>query len=441
MNSCHNTVIRCPSPANVALYGLVLALVIATSAHSAPAIDIGAPVELLRSTNDTRDPVMPAVAFDGQKTFLVVWQQGRDYYQSQTTDILCARVNTDGTLVDAEPVTICKATDSQMRPRVAYAGGVFLVVWEDLRGGEQFDVYAARVSADEKAIHVLDPDGFLIAGGANSQSRPDVAPGEGGFLVAWQEFRPAEGNRLLVSRVTIEGEVTDERGVHIATSKDTARGGNVSLVQTDHGWFVFWRMAVAGVKGGVARLAEQDGKLVTEEINGPLPNYSGVMGRAASDGRHVLYAGSSISGRGWAFRPCTGLLFHADRVQPLPNPNTPIRQGSSGWRTDQMFCLHVPMPGVDGPVATAFAGGVYLVAAKGSNREKPPYRDRLFIVRVSPEGKRLDDAKQWQWIEDGERPAANPALCAGQSGSALIVYESDNGTDKATLVARKVSVK
>jgi hypothetical protein len=68
---------------------------------------------------------------------------------------------------------------------VASDGKGFLVAWHDLRNGKDWDVYAARVSAEGKA---LDPEGFLVAGGAHSQCAPSLIFAGGNYLVAWQGF-------------------------------------------------------------------------------------------------------------------------------------------------------------------------------------------------------------------------------------------------------------
>lgn len=246
-------------------------VVLLAGAGAGEPIRIGPPVVIPRPADDTRDQVMPAIAFDGKGTFLVAWQQGRDYYETETSDICCARVSGDGKLLDERPVVVCAARDSQMRPRVAFTSGVFLVVWQDLRSGKGFDIYGSRVRASGE---LLDPEGFLIAGGPSNQAQPAVAPGEGQSLVAWQEFRPGEGNVIRATRLGADGSARDKPGVPLATGGRAARGGSVALVRAGGGWFAFWRMAAAGLKGGVARLAERDGVLVTTEIAGPMPLYS-----------------------------------------------------------------------------------------------------------------------------------------------------------------------
>ena len=82
------------------------------------------------------------------------------------------RLDSSGRLLDKQPVVICAAKDLQERPRVAFGGGVFLVVWQDLRNGKDWDVYAARITLQGR---VLDKDGFAVSNTRHSQALPDVS--------------------------------------------------------------------------------------------------------------------------------------------------------------------------------------------------------------------------------------------------------------------------
>ncbi|MCX7806827.1 MAG: hypothetical protein N3A38_16820, partial [Planctomycetota bacterium] len=143
-------------------------------------IAAGPRIEVAPYPPDARDQSAARAAFDGDKTYLVVWQHGRDFYETETSDILAARVSADGRLLDEKPLAVCAAADSQLAPAVAFAGGVFMVVWSDLRNGKDFNIYAARVAPDGK---VLDRDGFQVAGGERNQYGASVAAGDGRFLV------------------------------------------------------------------------------------------------------------------------------------------------------------------------------------------------------------------------------------------------------------------
>ncbi|MBW2733736.1 MAG: hypothetical protein JRH20_15215 [Deltaproteobacteria bacterium] len=155
------------------------------------------------------DAYRPAVAYgDGQ--YLVAWQAGR----VMKGDIVACRVDAEGKVKDATPVVISAAADDQEAPSVAFGQGTFLVVWQDLRGGKDYDTYAARVSPEGK---VLDPAGILISGGEGNQSSPRVIFDGTSFVVAWEDHRSMKRYEIYAARVSPEGEVLDPEGVLIAS--------------------------------------------------------------------------------------------------------------------------------------------------------------------------------------------------------------------------------
>lgn len=144
-------------------------------AGSAAALTVGAPIALPTQAVEQQTP---AVAF-GDGVYLIVWQSE----DGPRADIHAARVSSQGALLDATPLTVTSAVERQKRPRVAFSNGVFLVVWEDLRNGADYDVYGSRVRPDGV---VLDAAGIPIAAGARNQAQPDVAGGPDRFLVVHQ---------------------------------------------------------------------------------------------------------------------------------------------------------------------------------------------------------------------------------------------------------------
>ena len=89
-------------------------------------------------------------------------------------DIYCARVAAgSGRMLDPAGIRICAAADLQEWPAVAFDGSNFLVVWQDLRNGGDYDVYGARVS---EAGELLDPGGFAVVrrAGNVSPAKPGI---------------------------------------------------------------------------------------------------------------------------------------------------------------------------------------------------------------------------------------------------------------------------
>lgn len=434
--------------AKVLIAGLSLWLGLAT--QGAEPMQLGARVDVASQPPDARGQFEPRVAFDGDGTCLVVWQQGRDFHKGQTADIYAARVSADGKALDDKPLAVCVAADSQFAPAVAFSNGVFLVAWGDLRNGKDLDLYAARVTSDGK---VLDKDGFLIAGGTNNQCCPAVAPGEGNFLVVWQGFPgDGQGYALYGARVSPDGKTLDVGGVPLAGAKGLLRGGSASLMQTGkQQWFVFWEPPVpAYMGGGVARLAEKDGALAVVEANPALPRYCGRFGGSgASDGRRVLYAGPRSGRPGHALSGEVHVaMFDVDSCAPLVNPDkeTWLKGVSPSVQPDKMIVVKTMnqlKEGMDVPATIARSGDLFLIAAKGSGGFKSDrnanWPNQIYGARIAGDGKMVVERPDaWQLLDDGAQPCANPALAGLRDGKFLLVYEADGGLGRHRVVARVV---
>ena len=178
----------------------------------------------------------PAVAF-GKDSFLVVWQEG--WHGGGGRARICAfRVGLDGKPLDAKGVEIAPSkTGVQENPRVAFFGDTFLVVWQDMRNGEDCDVLGARVSPKGKGF---DARPIAIAAGPRTQAMPDVAADNKGFMVVWHGFQGGEtAAKVFARRIGPDGAagepVVVTKGAtpliawnareHLLVCVDAARGG------------------------------------------------------------------------------------------------------------------------------------------------------------------------------------------------------------------------
>ena len=144
----------------------------------------------------------PAVAF-GKNVFLVAWQEGWHGDRGKSR-IHAVRVGLNGKPLDTRGIEIapCK-TGVQENPRLAFFGGTFLVVWQDMRNEKDCDILGARVSPEGK---VLDTQPIAIAAGPRTQAMPHVAADDKGFLVAWHGFQGKETTaKVFVRRVGLRG--------------------------------------------------------------------------------------------------------------------------------------------------------------------------------------------------------------------------------------------
>lgn len=161
---------------------LVLLLAAATPLPAADGIEVADERPLVADASGTAIRATPAAAF-GDGVYLVVWREGW-HGEGGEARLRAARVRPDGTVLDAEGLAVApRAAGVQERPRVAFGGGAFLVVWQALRDGKAYDVLGARISPAGK---VLDADPLPVAAGPDNQALPDVASDGDGFLAVWQ---------------------------------------------------------------------------------------------------------------------------------------------------------------------------------------------------------------------------------------------------------------
>lgn len=166
-------------------------LVAALALPSAPAAPGGegltaAPPSEVTPGLEKGDQRWPAVAA-GKDVYLVVWQEGEAMAGVKDTSIMAARVAADGKPLDAKGFPVSTAKGFQAYPAATFDGTNFLVAWQDYRGGQDWDVYAARVTPEGK---VLDPDGFAVASGPGNQIYPTLASDGKRALAVWSDVRP-----------------------------------------------------------------------------------------------------------------------------------------------------------------------------------------------------------------------------------------------------------
>ena len=182
----------------------VSVLLLARCVFAADSINVGEEFVVMPTGPGGNVQATPSVAF-GSKTYLVTWREGW-LGKGGDARIYAARVSGDGKVLDPNGIAVTAAkVASQERPRVAFGGGVFLVVWQDFRNGHDFDILAARISPEGQ---VLDSDPINIAVGPRTQALPDVASDGTQFLVVWQGLQDTEaGYRGFAATVSNSGKV------------------------------------------------------------------------------------------------------------------------------------------------------------------------------------------------------------------------------------------
>ena len=414
----------------------------------------------------------PACAF-GRKVYLVAWSDGDRKIDAPTADIYCARVEAGtGKVLDPAGIRVCAAADLQEWPAVAFDGENFLVAWQDLRGGTDYDVYAARVS--EKGT-VLDPNGFAVARRPANQARPAVGFGGGNCLVVWMDARQYPVYGLYGARVSSAGKVLDPDG-RALDAEDPARIAKAkppgkSWLGDRHYW---WERLASRFHPAVA----SDGKvcLVTHLRDVHANRTEGCALRVDPGRCEVIGEPTKLSGEprdrvaacavpgGWvvAFDHWLSGWTPAARLAALrldasltPRDTIPRRTTAANAPSLTMLMDVQKALADDGGLyhqgkghfafwqaAAAFNGRHVVVAMDYGWRARRNSSELGYAVvaaRFDPREGRFVDSQPLALASGGTKAGTSvrrPALATGPGGETLVVYEKDAGVDRRTVEAR-----
>jgi hypothetical protein len=381
--------------------------------------------EQLMPVHEARDAYTPGAAF-GKDTYLVAWQSGRlapgDIRKGLVCigDIVGCRVGKGGKPLDEKPLVISAAKDMQERPRIAFGQEDFLVVWQDLRNGKDWDVYAARVTPDGK---VLDPDGVLVAGGAHNQAIPRVAWDGKTFYVVWQDFRSGNRYEVYGARVDVGGRVLDAGGVLLASgpgsfhryTPDVAAAGDgrsytvwVGNILSGGGQMFAGRFVAEGAAGNDLAYEEVVKSPVRGKEGGPGHAGNLVSLACGGGGFMVMWTTFAPAGRGNVRGSADAALLDVDgkRIKSVS-----VAGGESRVR-DPDVCW-------DG--STFAAAWHYPQCQSADAVPKGARHDGVFFRRVLPGG----ETPHAPLAVAGTfaSPAAQACVASDGSGTTLVAYE------------------
>jgi len=175
------------------------------TAWAAEGLQVGDEIVIMPAGDGTGIRGTPHLAHGGNG-YLAVWREGW-HGEGGVARIYAARLDEAGKALDPKGIEIAPSKDGmQELPRIAFGGGVFLVVWQDDRNGKDCDVLGARIAPDGK---VLDAQPIAIGAGPRTQCAPDVTSNGQEFLVAWQSVDGAENLfHVETARVGADGRVS-----------------------------------------------------------------------------------------------------------------------------------------------------------------------------------------------------------------------------------------
>jgi hypothetical protein len=182
---------------------------------------------------------------------------------------------------------------AQTQPAVAVGNGLSLVVWSELVGPGDADVYAVRVRASDGAV--LDASPLRIATGSAIQYSPAVAFDGTNFLVVWDEQRQSApqvyGTRVRAS----DGTVLDVPRHFSKNSFAFPPQFNASVAFDGTNYVVTWEgWNIAGPSTSYAiqgiRVRPSDGN--------PIESYGFIIANVENNGRSDLRAQVACGGGG-----------------------------------------------------------------------------------------------------------------------------------------------
>jgi hypothetical protein len=199
--------------------GLLLVLGLCTVPSLAAPPDIVGPDLLpgdLAPLGSAGDDETPAIV-RGENMALLVWADGRTNMfttppwpeEQSARDIYAARVDASGNLIDEIPIVINQDFGYQIRPRAAWNGSNWLVVWES-QAPTQFyyasAILCARVAPDGT---VLDPTPIEVVRYQNSSGAMYAVASNGSDWVVVAQGTSAGENNLIGVRIASNGSIVD----------------------------------------------------------------------------------------------------------------------------------------------------------------------------------------------------------------------------------------
>jgi hypothetical protein len=368
----------------------------------------------------------PVAAF-GKDVYLLVWQADRN----EKADIVGLRLDKSGKPLDAKPLLICAAKDVQGGAFVTFGGGVFLVVWQDLRNEKDWDVYAARVTPEGK---VLDPDGVLVAGGPLNQSAPAACFDGKGFLVLYanqlNERRIEKGSQHPLTNADVH-----VYGVRLSAEGRPDGTPVVAAKPPPGGWWFDRALGSPGIikvgDGPALAAAVKAGRFMAfwnaAELKPPEKPVTANSGfflsgpRLATDGKSALAVWSTfcVSPGRTSGSLDTGMLFIPEG-DPTKVPADQL--GGKGGKEPGRSLSGTPIHNrkqVRNP-SPAWDGKSYVVAWD-ITMEKGFRYDAVLMRRVSAAGE--PEGKDEPVAGEPESPAFRPAIASDGAGTTVIAYE------------------
>ena len=203
---------------------------------------LGANIVIFSQPYPTRYPDVAYSSFSNY--WLVVFQY--DYLSVGDWDIVCRKVNSNGTLGGGGAYYVSNPSASdQQYPAVAYnsTDNNFCVVWEDERDAATYDweVYSRIVTGNE----VPTTSENALVGYSEDQRHPAIAylPTGNGYLVAWEDdwLEATSGKNISCKRLDKDGKPLTTYSTWVVSASESQLNPEVAANTTDNNFLVVWQ--------------------------------------------------------------------------------------------------------------------------------------------------------------------------------------------------------
>jgi predicted lipoprotein with Yx(FWY)xxD motif len=148
------------------------------------------------------DQFLPQIVSDQSGGAIITWE---DFRNGNNYDVYAQRISSTGVVLwSLNGVVIAAVTKDQTMPEIISDGtGGAIITWTDFRSGNYSDIYAQKINANGTIQWTAN--GVSICGAVNNQNNPTiVSDGFGGAIITWQDARDGSFN-IYAQRINSNG--------------------------------------------------------------------------------------------------------------------------------------------------------------------------------------------------------------------------------------------
>ncbi len=238
------------------------------------------------------------VISDGAGGGIFVWEDS----VGGTLDIYAQRISSAGAIMwTAGGEVICNAAGTQINPRIVPDGlGGAIIIWQDKRGFVENFIYSQRIDAN--GVVQWTANGVLVCNTPGNQTNPKLeSDGMNGAYIGWQDKRNGDDYDIYAQRLSANGALQwNQYGITVCSA--IANQSAIDISVDTNGIIVAWKDERAGIYQIYANRLRPDGtKISTTNGNGILLG-NGINPNCVSDnfsGSVIVWQDSTTSSGTW----------------------------------------------------------------------------------------------------------------------------------------------